>query len=152
MFRGTAHVHVNGSTHASVHFTSFFPLFFFTKYPNPIRSTVVLYRSRFPLLSFYSASRFLLLCCSSMPLRPCDPSKSCAFMHRLPYFSTEPTVAGWVCKTVLETSVCVGTSVCGSVSPAAEPQTPESCFGWKCLCCCFFFPDILKETSSSAVS
>lgn len=46
---------------------------------------------------------FPLVCLSLKPPCPCNPSKSWALMHRLPYFSTEMTVA---CREGCTLCVC----------------------------------------------
>lgn len=95
---------------------------------------------------------FPLLWLSLMPPCSCNPSKSRALMHRLPYFSTKMTVA---CREGCALCVCVRaralchfwTSPCvlsapalglrkppGSISSAANPHSPESCFVWKHVC------------------
>lgn len=112
-----------------------------------------------PPLSGYCVVCFPPLCLSLMPLCPCNPSKSWALMHQLPYFSTEMTVA---CRESCTSCVCACVQLChfwktpcvlsapalrlrkppGSISSAARPHTPESCFGWKHVC---FFSSHRKE-------
>lgn len=62
------------------------------------------------LLSEYCVVCFPLLALSLMPLCPCNPSESWALMHRLPYFSTEMTVA---CRERLHiVCTCVRACIC----------------------------------------
>lgn len=128
-------------------------------------AALTLFTQQTPLLSGYCVVCFPLVCLSLMPLCPCNPSKSWALMHRLPYFSAEMTVA---CREGCALCVCACTCAifgrvpvfslhqCSSYGSLPGPfllrldRIPQdlALVGSESV----FFPAIIKKTNSSTVS